>query len=140
MQSDVVGVYVSSLRLIPDERGCVKKLSFDWFPTIQDVYVTTVEQGAVKGWHGYETKSLGFTCIKGKIKLVVWHKDKDEFEEHFIGDENPVTVWVSPGIYTGFKGIAQENILLIVADEPYNEKGVRRLPPHSNYDWSRKDG
>jgi dTDP-4-dehydrorhamnose 3,5-epimerase len=139
MQSEMVGVIVTAVKQIPDERGCVKKLHFV-FDEIQDVYVTTVEQGAVKGWHGYKTKALGFTCIKGKVKLVVWNNNIGQFEAHFIGDENPVTVWVSPGIYTAFKGIAGENILLIVADEPYDEKGVHRLPPHDNYDWDRQDG
>jgi dTDP-4-dehydrorhamnose 3,5-epimerase len=138
MQSEIEGVYILPMKLIPDERGCVKKIDLSTLRTIEDVYITTVEQGAIKGWHGYHIKTLGFTCIKGKVKLVVWKGE--QFEEHFIGDENPVSVWVRPGIYTAFKGIGQENILVIVADEPYEDRGVRRLPPHDNYDWSRKDG
>jgi len=144
MQTEIDGVSVCAVKLIPDERGCVKKPNV-LGRNIQDVYVTTVEQGAVKGWHGYDTKTLGFTCIKGKVKLVVWQDRQQgvcntQFEEHFIGDENPVTVWVSPGIYTAFKGIASENILLVVANEQYNEDSVHRLPPHDNYDWDRQDG
>ena len=139
MSSDLRGGFISKVQTISDERGCVKKIMHQAMPNLEDVYVTTVHRGAIKGWHGYKTKMIGFTCVKGKIKLVLWNKQDDEFEEHFIGDENLVTVWAAPGVFTAFKGIAEENIIVVVADESYDDRTVIRISP-DDYDWDIKNG
>ena len=139
MTSKIRGGFVSKVEIKSDERGCVKKIMHQAVSTIEDVYVTTVHRGAIKGWHGYKTKEIGFTCVKGKIKLVLWNKEDGDFEEHFIGDENPVTIWASPGVFTAFKGIAEENIIVVIANEEYDDRTVIRISP-DNYDWDIKNG
>ena len=138
MWTNIKGAYINHMTLIPDERGCVKKFNSQ-LTSIKDAYVTTIHRGAIKGWHGYRTKKLGFSCIKGKIKLVLWNREDNDFEEQFIGDEYPVTVWVEPGIFTAFKGITEESIVVVLADEEYKDGSVIRISP-DNYDWDIKNG
>jgi dTDP-4-dehydrorhamnose 3,5-epimerase len=139
MESEIRSVEILPVTLYSDERGCVHKLHHNL--DLQDVYVTTVHQGVVKGFHGYNTKRINFTCIKGKVKLVLWD-GRDYFETYYIGDEARYTVSVPAGTYTAFKGISQDNILLITADEPFTEEGMMpRIDPHNvGYDWSCKHG
>jgi len=89
--SEIRGVEVLPVTLFSDERGCVHKLHHNL--KLEDVYVTTVHRGVIKGFHGYYTKRINFTCIKGKVKLVLWD-GRDFFEDYVIGDENRITVSV----------------------------------------------
>lgn len=68
MNSEIRGVEILPVILYSDERGCVHKLQHNL--QLEDVYVTTVDGGVVKGFHGYYTKRINFTCISGKVKLV----------------------------------------------------------------------
>lgn len=137
--SEIRGVEVLPVTLFSDERGCVHKLHHNL--KLEDVYVTTVHRGVIKGFHGYYTKRINFTCIKGKVKLVLWD-GRDFFEDYVIGDENRITVSVPAGIFTAFKGIAEENIMIITSDEYFTEEAMMpRIQPDSvGYDWSTKNG
>ena len=70
----ILGVKEKELRLINDERGYLMEVlrSDDKiFQKFGQVYITACYPGYVKGWHYHRLQTDNFTCIKGKIRLVL---------------------------------------------------------------------
>jgi dTDP-4-dehydrorhamnose 3,5-epimerase len=144
MKSQIDGVLIVSVITIPDERGMVMKVPPAPF-VVNDTYVTTVRQGAIKAWHGYHTKHITWTVLSGLVKLVlVDHRSLSDtcgvIDEIYLGDNSMFTVLVPPGVYNGFKGVSQNDAhILVQADEPYGQ--IYRLPyDHFDYDWGIHNG
>lgn len=139
MQSQIDGVRVFPVLSIPDERGCVLKTEHPTFP-VMDVYATTVRCGAIKAWHGYETKQLFYTVLSGMVKLVLFDGRLNSntyqvFDEFFLGDDSRFSVQIPARVFAGFKGISQKDAIITVqASEPYQQ--IYRLPfDKLDYDW-----
>jgi dTDP-4-dehydrorhamnose 3,5-epimerase len=140
---DINGVRVFLPYVIPDERGVVRRImntrEFDL--PIRDVYFTSVYKDVVKGWHGYHTKTICFTCVSGCIKLVLLDLRSSLFDEIIIGTDNYRTISVPPGVMSAFKGIAPVSEIVVVADEVFTETGMIRHPiDFFEYDWRTKNG
>lgn len=142
------GVWVKPLNVIPDERGVVRKIvtASELFLPIRDVYYTSVYKDIVKGWHGYITKTICFTCISGCVKFVLWDgrtqsESYGETESYIIGTNAYFRISVPPGIYSAFKGIADFSEIIVVADEEFDENRIIRKPIEEiEYDWRTKNG
>ena len=62
-----------------------------------ELYITTFNPGVLKGPHLHKTRWDYFTCIKGKVAIIV--KDSDNKYYEFISSEdNPITVEVPANI------------------------------------------
>lgn len=145
MNSEIDGVVCLPIVTIPDDRGMVIKTVFP--PFIEDVYVTTVRHGAIKAWHGYQTKTIYWTVVKGLVQLVLYdnRKKSDTYkvtETFYLGEGSYYTISVPPMVFNGFKGISQDDaIILVQANEPYGQ--IYRMPYDSGeigYDWSAHNG
>ena len=140
---DIRGVRVFSPSVFPDERGVVRRVMNDgvFCLPIRDVYFTSVYKDVVKGWHGYKTKTICFTCISGCIKLVLVDLRTSYFDEIIIGTDNYMAVSVPPGVFSAFKGISPISEVIVVADEVFTEVGMIRYPTDFfEYDWRTKNG
>ena len=147
-------VNIRKLKVIPDERGALMEMMRNDSPEFAkfgQVYLTIGFPGIVKGWHYHKVQYDHFFVVKGMIKLVLFDMredsaTKDEINEFFIGEKNPVTVNIPPYVVHGFKAIGVEPAYLInVATEVYDYKKPDefRIHPHDNdipYDWSLKEG
>lgn len=145
MDSEIVGVYVEKIETIPDERGMVIKIPFPYF-VIKDVYCTTVRQNAIKAFHGYATKTIFWSCIKGLVRFVLiddrfgGNPNRNIIETFYLGEGSMYSVLVPPGVYSGFKGVSQEDAIMVVqADEPYGQIWRQPIDFHG-YDWIMKNG
>ncbi len=150
----IEGVQVKQLKVIADERGRLMEVlrrDDKIFKKFGQVYMTTCYPGVVKGWHYHKKQTDHFVCVKGMIKLVLYDSRKNsktfqEVNEFFLGIHNPILVEVPTWVYHGFKGISEEEAVVInVPTEPYRyaKPDEFRVPAHSKdipYDWSRKDG
>lgn len=148
------GVKVKQLKVIPDERGRlmeILRIDDDLFDRFGQVYMTTAYPGVVKAWHYHKIQDDRFAVVKGMMKLVLFDDREDsstrgEINEFFLGEYNPLLVRIPRGIYHGFKGIGEEEAIVInIPTEPYNREkpDEYRLDPHENdipYDWGRRDG
>jgi len=148
------GIRTKALRVIPDERGRLFEMlrrDDSLFRTFGQVYCTTVNQGAVKGWHYHKQQYDHFVCVSGMIKLVAYDgrrgsRTRGQVNEFFIGVHNPMLVQIPPGVLHGFKGLTDpEAIVINVSSEPYHhaKPDEFRMDPHQNdipYDWNRRDG
>ena len=148
------GVRVKPLKVIPDERGRLFEMlrrDEPIFRTFGQVYCTTVNVGAVKGWHYHKRQYDNFVCVHGMIKLVAYDgrsssSTKGRVNEFFIGTHQPLLVQIPPGVYHGFKGLVEpESIVINIPTEPYHhaKPDEYRLDPQTAeipYDWSRRNG
>ncbi len=149
----ISGVKTKKLNPIPDERGRLMEMirkDDDIFLKFGQMYMTTVNPGAVKAWHYHKIQLDTFVVVKGMLKLVLYDnrpksKTYGEINEFFIGEHNNTAVQIPSNVYHGFKGIAEtETIVINVPTETYNPKkpDEYRLPAHTKeipYEWGRKD-
>jgi dTDP-4-dehydrorhamnose 3,5-epimerase len=149
----IEGVVTKLLRPIPDERGMVMEIlrsDDEIFKKFGQVYITTVYPGVVKAWHYHKIQTDNFAVIKGMAKLVLYDPRRDspsfgKVEEFFLGIRNPLLVQIPPHIYHGFKGISQEEAIVInIPTEPYKREAPDEYrlawnDPSIPYSWERKN-
>lgn len=148
------GVYVKKLRVICDERGRLMEMlrsDDEHFVKFGQVYVTTAYPGVVKGWHYHKIQTDTFMVVVGMMKLVLYDDregspTRGEINEFFLGEYNPSSVRIPPGILHGFKCISEVEAMVVnCCSEPYqyDQPDEYRVHPHQNdipYTWDRKDG
>jgi len=144
-------VIITPLKRFPDERGTVMhmmKATDPDFKSFAEVYASTINPGAVKGWHFHTLKTRSYVVLAGMIKLVLYDEregsaTRNVLQEVFLGDDNYVRVTIPPGIWSGFKGISQgPAIVCDIVDHGQDPEESRRLDPHHSripYKWERKD-
>lgn len=148
------GVKIKKLNYRCDERGrLIEILRNDegMFKEFGQVYLTTVYPGVVKAWHYHKLQEDHFFVVSGMLKLVLYD-DRPESEtkgmvnEIFMGEYETILVKIPPMVYHGFKGISQEETLVLnIPTKAYNLENPDeyRVDPHENhipYQWERKDG
>lgn len=138
------GVIVTPMKQIPDNRGTVKTVmnegdKFEW------VYTTSIYKGIIKGWHGYYTKTLNYCVVHGLVKLVLFDNRKNTYSykqvnEFYLGDMNYNRITIPPGVVNAFQGVTDLSVVVVLADEMFDEKKMYRLPIDTGsipYDWSK---
>ena len=150
----IEGVKVKKLEIIEDERGRLMEIlrnDDSFFSKFGQVYMTTAKPGYVKAWHYHKKQDDNFTCVKGKIRLVLYDgrensKTKGEVNEFLISLENPIVVHIPKGVYHGFEALGNEEAFVInTVTEPYNREKPDefRIDPFDNdipFKWSGKKG
>jgi dTDP-4-dehydrorhamnose 3,5-epimerase len=146
------GVEVFPLRQIPDERGKVMHMLRADHPHFQgfgEIYFSTVNPAAIKGWHIHSKMTLNYACIAGQVKLVLYDGREGSpthgtLQELFIGDSNYVLVRIPPMVWNGVKGLGQQPAIIAnCASHPHDPQEISRLDPFSPeipYDWSLRHG
>jgi len=138
------------LRRIPDERGTVfhmLRASDPHFRTFGEIYFSSVYRDAIKGWHRHADMTLNYACIWGRVKLVVFDDregslSRGECQEIFLGPDDYSLVVIPPGIWNGFKGMAEVSVMANCCTHEHDPRRSERVDPHSGhvpYDWSRVD-
>jgi dTDP-4-dehydrorhamnose 3,5-epimerase len=123
------GVRVKKLKVLKDERGRLMEIlrsDDDIFLRFGQVYMTTAYPDVVKAWHYHRRQTDNFTCIRGKMLLVLYDPrddsptqgDVDRFE---ISLDNPMVVQIPQGVYHGFKAVGEDEAVVInVVTRPYD--------------------
>ena len=147
----IEGVKIKKLKVIPDERGRLMEIfrSDDKiFEKFGQVYMTTVKSGIVKAWHYHKIQTDNFCCVKGKIRLGLYDarggsSTFSKTMDMVLSLDDPKLVSIPPYVYHGFKGIAdEESIVINTPTEPYNHKepDEYRVDPYKNdipFDWRK---
>lgn len=148
------GVKIKELKLHKDERGRLLEIlrcNDDFFEKFGQIYVTTVYPGHAKGWHYHKKQTDNFTCLKGKVKIVLYDARKDsktkgEINEFIMTFEQPQMIRIPLGVYHGFETACdEESMILNVPTMPYNHEDPdeHRVPfnsPEVPYKWNSKKG
>jgi len=141
-------VIVQPLRRIPDERGTIMHMlraDDPHFHGFGEIYFTTIYRDVIKGWHRHREMTLNYACVHGRIKLALFDDRPDSptngtLSEYFLGPDNYALVQIPPGVWSGFKGMADP--IAIVANcctHAHDPARTERLDPHINhipYEWA----
>lgn len=147
----IEGVKIKELKVIADGRGRLMEIfrsDDEFFKKFGQVYMTTVKSAVVKAWHYHKIQTDNFCCVKGKIRLGLYdaRKDSATFGKTMgirLSLEEPRVVSIPPNVYHGFKGIAdEESIVINTPTEPYNHSkpDEYRVDPYKNdipFDWNK---
>lgn len=140
--TEIDGVRIQNLRLIPDGRGYLQEImrndsplhdGFEW----GQVYISAVYKDIVKAWH-LHTKQTDFVCcIKGMIKLALYDSrdgspTKGCVNIFYIGEQNPMLIRIPKGVYHGWKGLTDISLVLNIPDKMYDyvNPDEQRLSPN----------
>ena len=102
---------------------------------------------AIKGWHRHADMTLNYACVFGRVKLVVFDdrdgsSTREEVVEIFLGPENYSLVVIPPGLWNGFKGMAEISMMANCCTHEHDPSRSERVDPYSKdfpYNWSRID-
>ena len=114
----------------------------DWDNLIKNnpkmVYVNSVNPGEIKGPHIHKNRTTSFSCIHGKVVLVIQDNDR-KFHEIKADSEKPVLITVPKGIAAAIVNpttkIAKVLVLADIAWRP-NDNEVKNVS-FDDYDWEK---
>lgn len=107
---------IEPLTIHRDARGALfeaLRFSSQDIPKGGQIYVYTVAPGARRGDHFHDHKSEWFTCVAGRVRLLMKTKDGDRVDEMLDADA-PQMVFVGPGTSHAVANETQE-IAVIMA-------------------------
>ena len=142
------GVQVIPLKRIPDERGTIMHMLRATDPHFQqfgEIYFSTIYKDVIKGWHLHREMTLNYSCVHGRIKLVLFDdreqsSTRGELMEIFLGPDNYSLVIIPPEVWNGFKGMADPlSIMANCCTHSHDPSRSSRLDPFDNhipYNWN----
>jgi dTDP-4-dehydrorhamnose 3,5-epimerase len=116
----ISGLEINPLRIFSDERGAVLHMlraDDPHFAQFGEIYFSTVNRGAIKGWRRHRRMALNLAVPVGKIRLVVYD-DRDDSETRgalvdlTLGPHDYKLIIVPPGVWTAFQGVGEGTSLL----------------------------
>ena len=135
-------IIATSLKRIPVAGGDVlhaMKRDDLGFVDFGEAYFSQIEQGAVKAWKRHLRMTLNFIVPVGAVHFV-FVDDKGELREEVVGADRYIRLTVPPGIWFGFKGLAEPySLLLNIADIPHDPAEIERKDMEDFlFDWERQ--
>jgi len=102
------------------------------------IYVSSVEPNEIKGPHLHKNRTSYFSCIHGKVILII--RDEDgEFHEIELDSDKPRMVCVPNGIASAHVNIANEiSRVLVLADIAWRPDDNEMINVEfENFDWDK---
>ena len=141
----IEGIRIAPLKIIPTEGGDVLhalKSTDAEFQGFGEAYFSQVKQGAIKAWKRHREMTLNLVVPIGRIKFVVFDDRSDsiskgEFDCIELSKEDYFRLSVPPMLWVGFKGIANEDSMLLnIANMPHDPKESDALNEEDiKYNW-----
>jgi dTDP-4-dehydrorhamnose 3,5-epimerase len=134
-------VILSPLLIIPGDSGTVMhalKMQEPSFHGFGEVYFSTVDKKAVKGWKKHSKMILNLVVPVGSIRFVMYDDRRESntfktFQEIILSKENYQRLTVPPGIWMAFQGLSDGiNMLLNIASIPHDPLEAQSLPPQND--------
>jgi len=147
MVNKIKGVKITNLKIIKDKRGSVlhmMKKDLKVYKKFGEIYFSTLNSGKKKGWNLHKKMTLNLTCIKGKIKIVLYDnraksKTYKIINSYYLSRKKYYLLTVPPNIWCGFKNLAkEESILANFSSMTHNPKEILRKPLNDKlflYKW-----
>jgi len=126
------GVIIKKITKNTDSRGWLAEFYRQDEAEYQPVmaYLSVTKPGITRGPHEHKFQADGFIFIgSGNFELHLWDnrknsETKDEYMKLEVGENNPVSVIVPPGVVHGYKNISSVDAWCInLPDKLYRGKG-----------------
>lgn len=146
-------VKIKQLKRWCDDRGYFVEVMKDgeetFMPAKQTSYTETFP-GVIKAFHWHKKQWDVWFCCKGMIQTVLHDMregspTKGQTQVICMGEDNPVTVAIPPGVAHGYRVLGNKTIgLFYHTTEAYDPKNPdeERIPfddPSIGFDWSTKN-
>ena len=111
-----MNVEIRSLEKHEDERGILLEIlkGDEINESIQQIYFSTSEPGAVRGGHYHNNKVEWFCVVKGTAKLFLEDITSKERTDLTLSSEYPTIVKIPPKIRHGLENVGRSKMYLIV--------------------------
>ena len=114
------GLIVTRPKTVVDHRGSVMRMlrtDDPHFRNFAEIYFSTVNPGSIKGWKRHNEMTLNVAVPMGRLLFVVYDDrpaspTRDEVQEFDLGPHDYQLLTIPPGLWTGFKGLADTPTLL----------------------------
>lgn len=142
----IEGVLIKKIDKYNDDRGWLMEIyrQDDFKYQAKMSYVSLTKPGIIRGPHEHVYQSDFFVFIgPGSFRLYLWDRRDDsstkgEKMDLEVGENNPVSVIVPPGVVHGYKCISQESAMSINLPNKLF-KGENKLEKIDEIRWENKD-
>jgi dTDP-4-dehydrorhamnose 3,5-epimerase-like enzyme len=80
------------------------------------VYLSAAKPGAFKGYHLHRVRAARYTCLKGRMKVILYINKKRK--EYILDASKPERLFIPKNVATGLQNIGDEEAWLINYPEP----------------------
>ena len=133
------GIILTTLTQIYNPKGdifhAMKKTS-DGYEGFGEAYFSTINKGDIKNWRKHTKMTLNIVVPIGEIKFVVYNEKIKNFFSVKLSQNNYQRLTIKPGLWLAFKGLADFNMLLNIANVEHdtNETESKNLEEFK-YEW-----
>ena len=110
----IKGVIIKKMEKFSDDRGWLTEIYRDDEINFQPVmgYLSETKPGIVRGPHEHQQQSDFFVFVLGKFRLYLWDNREGaenyrQLETYEMGEDNPCSVIIPPGVVHGYKCISE---------------------------------
>ena len=83
----------------------------------QQVYLTVVKKGSIKGPHLHFIRTGCFTCIKGNVRIIT--KENNKYQEYYSGENHDyLSIIIDAGIPAALQNIGDEDAFILNMPSP----------------------
>ena len=133
------GVVLTLLKQIHNPKGDIyhaMKKSDDGFDGFGEAYFSTIHQGDIKGWKKHTKMTLNLVVPVGEIEFVIYDENTKEFFSVKISQDNYQRLTVKPNLWTAFRGMQENSILLNLASIEHNPDEASNIEISKiSYEW-----
>lgn len=145
--AEIEGVIVKPLKQFVDDRGAVMRVfrNYDHDVDVNEVYISRVNHGVVKGWKRHHKMTQRFVVPYGSMKLVLFDGREDSptkgirMEIILDAKDNYQQLTVPHGVWYAFGCLSDDFALMLnVADMIHEDNEADVLPLENdviNYSW-----
>jgi len=135
----IEGVYFKKLATNNDGRGSLTELwSQPWGESenvekdIKHVYWNITHQGVIKGWHYHMETVSQYTCVIGKMQVVLVDvressSTRGQVNQFLIGEHNPSFIRIPPGLLKAWKSLNGDSVIVNLLNSA-NKDDNHKLP------------
>jgi len=113
----------------------IVKKSSDGFAGFGEAYLTTINNGDIKGWKQHHQMTLNLTVLMGEVEFVITDK-KGNFENYILSPKNYYRLTVPPKLWVAFRGLDEVNLVINIANLEHNPDEATNIPLEEiEYEW-----
>ena len=133
------GIILTPLTQIFNPKGdifhAMKKTS-DGYEGFGEAYFSTINKDDIKNWRKHTKMILNIVVPFGEIKFVAYDEKIKKFFSVKLSQNNYQRLTIKPGLWLAFKGLADFNMLLNIANVEHdtNETESKNLEEFK-YEW-----
>lgn len=133
------GIILTPLTQIFNPKGdifhAMKKTS-DGYEGFGEAYFSTINKDDIKNWRKHTKMILNIVVPIGEIKFVAYDEKIKKFFSVKLSQNNYQRLTIKPGLWLAFKGLADFNMLLNIANVEHdtNETESKNLEEFK-YEW-----